>query len=416
MKPSFITAISEVLPKHMTGDRQARLLCAIINKTPKLANCTWASLAQCMIDCSAMGLEPDGRRAHLIPYGNTCTLIIDYKGLVELIYRSGAVDFIDAFCVYKNELIVDPVLGRPRFDVEYGANPDIFHKPLLDSAARGDFVGAYCVAHIKNITKPKFVWMTKGEIDAIRKRSKASGSGPWVTDYEEMAKKTTIRRISKTLPLSYEMNELLMKEVTHEHGNVNVDELVTGRFQALKPARPQALPAGDSSSAAALATAAQEAANIVQLPTAAPAPATEPEPEPDPAPEPEPGPSDEQAEQEAGLAPAPPAPTPAPAPAKAPAPAPAKAPAPAPAKAPAPAPSSGPAPASDEKIAALQEWCAANNVPEDKLCAWAAAKFRISPVDTIKDMADFAPRKVTQIIDQIATFGPEIISMTGGAA
>jgi recombination protein RecT len=210
IKPNVIESLKAVLPKHMTADRQARLLCTAINKTPKIAECTISSVMQCMIDCSAMGLEPDGRRAHLIPYGKTLTLIVDYKGLVELIYRSGAVEFIDAFCVYENELAIDPALadekhpdGRARFEIEYGANPDVFHKPLLTDEP-GAFIGAYAIAHMKGVSKPKFAWMSKAQIDKIRSRSKAANNGPWASDYEEMAKKTTIRRISQTLPMSSE--------------------------------------------------------------------------------------------------------------------------------------------------------------------------------------------------------------------
>jgi recombination protein RecT len=54
--------------------------------------------------------------------------------------------------------------------------------------------------------------MTLAEVEAIRKRSKASGSGPWVTDFEEMAKKTVIRRHSKRLTLSPEFHDALDKD------------------------------------------------------------------------------------------------------------------------------------------------------------------------------------------------------------
>jgi len=47
--------------------------------------------------------------------------------------------------------------------------------------------------------------MTKAEIEAIRNRSRAGKSGPWVTDFAEMAKKTVVRRLSKMLPLSSEI-------------------------------------------------------------------------------------------------------------------------------------------------------------------------------------------------------------------
>ena len=79
-----------MLPKHLTPDRMARVTLTAIIKTPALMNCTPESLLQAMMLCSQAGLEPDGRLAHLIPYGNVVTVIFDYKGLVTLALRNGA--------------------------------------------------------------------------------------------------------------------------------------------------------------------------------------------------------------------------------------------------------------------------------------------------------------------------------------
>ena len=54
--------------------------------------------------------------------------------------------------------------------------------------------------------------LTKSEVDGIRGRSKAGQSGPWVSDYNEMAKKTAVRRLSKMLPLSSEINEHITRD------------------------------------------------------------------------------------------------------------------------------------------------------------------------------------------------------------
>src|SRR5688572_5477659 len=93
---SFKAQVALSLPKHLTPDRFTRIALTAFNRTPKLGNCTKESVFQCLLDCSALGIEPDGRRAHLIPYGDKCTLIIDYKGIVELVRRSGEVAYIHA--------------------------------------------------------------------------------------------------------------------------------------------------------------------------------------------------------------------------------------------------------------------------------------------------------------------------------
>ena len=54
--------------------------------------------------------------------------------------------------------------------------------------------------------------LSRDEVEAVRKRSRAGGSGPWVTDWNEMAKKTAFRRLSKWLPLSPEYHDALDRD------------------------------------------------------------------------------------------------------------------------------------------------------------------------------------------------------------
>lgn len=199
----FKSALAQALPAHMTPDRYARICLTAMMKTPKLRECTQASLFKAMLDCSSMGLEPDGRRAHLIPYWNTkagiyeAQLIIDYKGLVELMKRSGEVTSIRAEVVCQHD----------EFAWENGI---VMHK--IDwRKPRGDVQAVY--SHVKNKDGiDEYEVMTLHDVLAIRKRSKAKDSGPWETDFNEMAKKTIIRRHSKKITLSPELNDALEKD------------------------------------------------------------------------------------------------------------------------------------------------------------------------------------------------------------
>jgi recombination protein RecT len=193
----FKQQVALALPKHMTADRFVRVGLTALLKTPKLADCTPESVIQCMLACSSLGLEPDGRRAHLIPYGNVCTLIVDYKGIVELAKRSGDVSGVFAQVVCEND----------SFEWENG---EVKHQ--IDwKRDRGAMYAAYATITFRDGSKQTDV-MTKAEIDAIRRRSKAGNSGPWVTDYNEMAKKTVFRRASKWITLSPEVADALEKE------------------------------------------------------------------------------------------------------------------------------------------------------------------------------------------------------------
>lgn len=187
---SMMEQFRRALPRHLSPDRFARIAITALTRTPKLQQCTPESLMKCLLDLSATGLEPDGRRAHLIPYGNECTLIIDYKGLVELIRRSGEVIGLRAETVCE-------------FDEFDWINGEITHK--VDwRRPRGDVQAVYAEAKMKDGETQTAV-MTREEVEEIRKRSRAGNNGPWVSDWSEMAKKTAVRRLSKMLPLSSEV-------------------------------------------------------------------------------------------------------------------------------------------------------------------------------------------------------------------
>lgn len=191
----FKAQIAMALPKHITPDRFIRVALTAMQRTPKLLECTQASLFQSLLTCSQLGIEPDGRMAHLIPYGNVCQLIIDYKGLSALAMRSGEILPPHADVVCENDVFEYDRGEVKRHSID-------FRKP------RGKAYAVYAIVRYKDGGE-KAECMSIDEVEAIRKRSKASGSGPWVTDFNEMAKKTVFRRLSKWLPLSPEFRDAL---------------------------------------------------------------------------------------------------------------------------------------------------------------------------------------------------------------
>ena len=195
---AFKERIMNALPKHLAPDRMIAVALTCINKTPKLAQCDQGSFFQAMLSLSQLGLEPDGRRAHLIPYGDQVQLIIDYKGLVELAMRSGQVSNIHADVVCENDV----------FEYDMG---DIKVHKIDFKKERGEMYAAYSICTFKDGTR-KCEVMSKSEIDKIRARSRAGKAGPWVTDFNEMAKKTAFRRLSKWLPLSPELRDAFERD------------------------------------------------------------------------------------------------------------------------------------------------------------------------------------------------------------
>lgn len=191
--PAFLDAIKKSLPAHLKPDRFVRVALTAMTRTPKLRTCSQESLFECLLNLSQTGLEPDGRRAHLIPYGDKCTLIIDYKGFVELAIRSGNVSNIHADVVREND------------EFEYDMGQITKHKPQL-RGDRGEVYAVYARVLFKDGTS-KCEVMDRDEVEAVRKRSKAANAGPWVTDWNEMAKKTVFRRLSKWIQLSPEIRD-----------------------------------------------------------------------------------------------------------------------------------------------------------------------------------------------------------------
>lgn len=194
MRKQFAAA----MPQHMSPERFCRIALTALSRTPKLFDCTQESLMRCLLDLSSLGLEPDGRRAHLIPYGNQCTLIVDWKGLAELAMRSGIIAKLHADVVCDGDVFEYDLGEVKRHVIDYA-------KP------RGEVIAAYALAVTKDGQTFAQV-LSKSEIEGIRKRSRSGASGPWTSDYNEMAKKTAFRRLAKWLPLSAEFRDALDKD------------------------------------------------------------------------------------------------------------------------------------------------------------------------------------------------------------
>lgn len=197
--PQFRDRVIQALPRHCTADRFLQVALTCLNKTPALANCTQESLFSAFLTLSSLGLEPDGRRAHLIPFGQTVTVIVDYKGLVELVMRSGEVSKIHA----------DVVCEADDFEYDRG----VINRHKIDFRKdRGQPYAAYAMVTMRATNDVACAVMGRAEIEAVRKRSRSPNSGPWVTDWAEMAKKTVFRRLTKWLSLSPELREQIEKD------------------------------------------------------------------------------------------------------------------------------------------------------------------------------------------------------------
>ena len=206
MSPQFQEQIAVACGDAIDPKHFLRVALTSVNKNPKLADCTKESVLQCCLDAASFGVETNGRDAHLIPYGKVCTLIIDYKGYVRLVMNTGLVSNIHADVVCEND------------EFEYNLGEVKTHR-IDYRKPRGEMYAVYCIATMKDGSKKAEV-LSKEEVDKIRVRSRSGGSGPWVTDYWQMSRKTAFRRLQKWLPLSPEIQEKLDKDMRAEFAEI----------------------------------------------------------------------------------------------------------------------------------------------------------------------------------------------------
>lgn len=200
--PKIKQQMALALPKHMTAERLARIAMTEIRKTPKLAQADQASFLGAIMQCAQLGLEPGSALGHayLLPFENRkkgiteVQFIIGYRGMLDLVRRSGQIESFHCYTVHEKD----------KFKVSLGLNPTIEHEPAYNAADRGKVTFVYAVAKLKD-GGTQFEVMNRVEIERVRASSKASTSGPWVSHWDEMAKKTVIRRLFKYLPVSIEL-------------------------------------------------------------------------------------------------------------------------------------------------------------------------------------------------------------------
>ena len=186
-------AIEQALPRHMDADRMVKVAWGCISRSPPLLKCTAQSLVRAVIQAAELGLEPSSSLGHcyLVPYGKDATLIVGYKGLVELAARGGKARFRPARVVYDCD----------EFTWRDGLEQVLEHTPGKRDASSKP-THAYAVVDFAGGLPAMADVMTYDEVESVRKRSRGANSPAWRDHWDEMAKKTVVRRMSKYVPMS----------------------------------------------------------------------------------------------------------------------------------------------------------------------------------------------------------------------
>lgn len=170
----------------------------------KLALTDHAGVISELSKCAMDGLVPDGRQAAIVPFKGKAVYMPMAHGLKLIAESNDSVSKIDIpVLVYSND----------HFEYESGDYERIIHKPdpFASKEARGDLVGCYCVAHMKDGALRRCIM----GIDDIHKRRDASSAknGPWNGPfYEEMVKKTVLKKLCKSIPSTVDLSAAFKRE------------------------------------------------------------------------------------------------------------------------------------------------------------------------------------------------------------
>jgi recombination protein RecT len=210
MTPEDRAQIKAALPVHISFERFERNLSNALMNEPRLLDCNPREVFREVAKIAAIGLLIDAQlgEAYLISSSKGPQARVGYRGLIKLARQSGDVALIYAHEVYSNDEI-DCLLGDEK---------KLTHRPNL-FGDRGEIVGYYAVIKFKD-GDTDFEPMTPAQINIIRDKSdgyKAFKAGkikdtPWASSYDEMAKKTCIRRLMKRSPQSPELATALSLE------------------------------------------------------------------------------------------------------------------------------------------------------------------------------------------------------------
>lgn len=202
--------IAKALPSVMTPERFTRIVTSAISTTPQLAQTTPQSFLGAMMTAAQLGLEPNTPlgQAYLLPYKNhgrlECQFQLGYKGLIDLAYRSGQVTIIQAHEVREHD----------EFEYSFGLEPSLRHVPSRSD--RGEVICYYAMFRTRD-GGFGFEVMSREDVEAhARKYSKSYGGGysPWSTNFDEMAKKTVLKKCLKYAPLKSDFVRAMSSDET----------------------------------------------------------------------------------------------------------------------------------------------------------------------------------------------------------
>lgn len=193
-----LVAVEKALPKDFNRDRFVQNCLTIMNEKPELAKINKAEVIQGLCKAAYLGLDFMNKECYLIPYGNSVQFQTDYKGEKKFVksYAIRPIKDIYAKVVREGDFFEERILnGQPSVDFK--------PKPFNN----GDIIGAFAVVLYRD-EGMEYETMSTQDINSVRNNySKAANSKAWKYSFDEMAKKTVLRRLCKHIETDFESIE-----------------------------------------------------------------------------------------------------------------------------------------------------------------------------------------------------------------
>jgi len=212
-----------------------------LSKSPKLLECTFDSIASCVLTSFQMKLYPGPmQECAYVPFAGVATFMPMYQGLVKLCYNSGFIKSLNACVVWEGEY----------FKYQEGRNPVLEHIPDLDiDHTKAKRVAVYCVIKTRyddyqiTVLSPRFINGIKARSKGAKKPDSPWNGGP--DDVDWMWKKTALKQALKLIPKSSELSDAveydnIVEGEIVEHGKV-VDLAINMPMQSAQTEEPKTI-------------------------------------------------------------------------------------------------------------------------------------------------------------------------------
>lgn len=240
LKPQMALA----LPKHMNADRMARLALTAFSTSADLQRCSANSIAGSIMTAAQLGLEPGiNGQGYLIPYKGTCTFVPGWKGLVDLVSRSGRAT-VWTGVVYPDD----------EFKYQLGDAPFCRHVPADDAGDDGQvWTHVYAIGRVRDSQMPVIEVWSRSKVQRHLNRYNKMGEKHYATkgeeNFEMYARKVALLQVLKYMPASIELQNAIEVSAATEQGHaatidgdlvsvVQVDDAPTGDGSDAAPPPP----------------------------------------------------------------------------------------------------------------------------------------------------------------------------------